>query len=114
MKGCTDTVLPTVRYYLQKNIMKAADNTRLEAILDNVNFPYVLDLSPVTDNNPYPFNIYKNKKEVRDFLDIILKIAAAMLIPVLLLAVFKYGSQRFRLMGHTIFFGLLGIGLYAD
>ena len=98
------------KYYLLRSQMTNADNTRLEAILDKVNFPYELDLSPVTDNNPYPFNIYKNKKEVRDFLDIILKIAGVMLIPVLLLAVFKYGSQRFRLLGHTVFFGLLGFG----
>jgi len=98
------------KYYLQRKLMKDADNTKLEAILDKVNFPYVLDLSPVTDNNPYPFNIYKNKKEVRDPLDIILKIAALMLAPVLLLALFKYGSQRFRLLGHTVFFGLLGFG----
>lgn len=98
------------KHYLLKKQMTDADNTRLEGILTKVNFPYELDLSPVTDNNPYPFNIYKNKKEVRDFLDIILKIAGVMLIPVLLLAVFKYGSQRFTLLGHTIFFGLLGFG----
>ncbi|HPS85939.1 MAG TPA: hypothetical protein PLY36_04305 [Spirochaetota bacterium] len=98
------------KYYLQKKSMTDTDNKRLEAILNKVNFPYELDLSPVTDNNPYPFNIYKNKKEVRDFLNIILKIAGVMLIPVLLLAVFKYGSQRFRLLGHTVFFGLLGLG----
>lgn len=98
------------KYYLLKSRMTDADNLKLESILNKVNFPYELDLSPVTDNNPYPFNIYKNKKEVRDFLDIILKIAGIMLIPVLLLAVFKYGSQRFRLLGHTVFFGLLGFG----
>jgi hypothetical protein len=98
------------KHYLLKKHMTGADNTRLEGILAEVNFPYELDLSPVTDNNPYPFNIYKNKKEVRDFLDIILKIAGVMLIPVLLLAVFKYGSQRFTLLWHTIFFGLLGFG----
>jgi len=98
------------KFYLIKSQMTAADNTKIEAIMDKVSFPYELDLSPVTDNNPYPFNIYKNKKEVRDFLDIILKIAGVMMIPVLLLAVFKYGSQRFTLLGHTVFFGLLGFG----
>jgi len=98
------------KYYLLKKQMTDADYSRYETVLNKVNFPYELDLSPVTDNNPYPFNIYKNKKEVRDFLDIILKIAGVMLIPVLLLAVFKYGSQRFRLLGHTVFFGLLGFG----
>ncbi len=98
------------KFYMLKSQMTAADNTKIEAIMDKVSFPYELDLSPVTDNNPYPFNIYKNKKEVRDFLDIILKIAGVMMIPVLLLAVFKYGSQRFTLLGHTVFFGLLGFG----
>jgi len=98
------------KYYLKKKSMTPADLKRYEAILQQVNYPYELDLSPTTDDKPYPFNIYKNKKEVRDVLDIILKVAGVMLIPVLLLAVFKYGSQRFRLLGHTVFFGLLGFG----
>jgi len=98
------------KYYLKKKSMTSADFKRFESILQQVNFPYELDLSPTTDDKPYPFNIYKNKKEVRDVLDIILKVAGVMLIPVLLLAVFKYGSQRFRLLGHTVFFALLGFG----
>jgi hypothetical protein len=98
------------KFYLTTSKMNSADNTRLETILDRVNFPYELDLSPVTDDKPFPFNIYKNKKEVQDPLNMILMIATVMMIPVLLLAVFKYGSQRFTLVGHTIFFGLLGFG----
>lgn len=98
------------KYYLKKKSMTPEDFTRYEAILKLVDFPYELDLSPTTDDRPYPFNIYINKKEVRDVLDIILKVAGAMLAPVLLLAVFKYGSQRFRLLGHTVFFALLGFG----
>ncbi len=98
------------KYYLKKKSMKPEDLTRYETLLKQVNFPYELDLSPVTDNKPFLYNIYKNKKEVTDVLDIILKVAGVMLIPVLLLAVFKYGSQRFRLLGHTVFFALLGFG----
>jgi len=98
------------KYYLKKKSMTTADFARYEVILKQVDFPYELDLSPTTDDKPYPFNIYKNKKEVRDVLDIILKVAGIMLAPVLLLAVFKYGSQRFRLLGHTIFFALSGFG----
>lgn len=98
------------KYYLKKKSMTSADFKRYEVLLQQVNFPYELDLSPTTDDKPYPFNIYKNKKEVRDVLDIILKVAGVMLAPVLLLAVFKYGSQRFRLLGHTVFFALLGFG----
>lgn len=98
------------KFYLLRKSMTDTDYRKLESLLDMVSFPYVLDLSPVTDNNPYPFNIYKNKKEIRGPLDIILKIAGIMLIPVFLLAIFKYGSQRFRLLGHTVFFGLSGFG----
>jgi hypothetical protein len=98
------------RYYLQKREMAAGDYDRYEKILNKVDFPYELDLSPVTDNKPFPFNIYTNKKEVKDLFNIILKIAVIMLIPVLLLSIFKYGSQRFRLLGHTLFFGLSGFG----
>jgi len=98
------------KYYLKKKNMTSADFKRYEEILHQVNFPFELDLSPTTDDKPYPFNIYKNKKEVTDVLNILLKVAGVMLTPVLLLAVFKYGSQRFRLLGHTVFFALLGFG----
>lgn len=98
------------RYYLKKRSMTSEKYKRLETILDDVNYPYEIDLSPTTDDKPYPFNIYKNKKEVTDVLDFILKIAGFMMAPVLLLAVAKYGSQRFRLLGHTVFFALLGFG----
>jgi hypothetical protein len=98
------------KHYLKTREMTQADYDRYEKILDKVDFPYELDLSPVTDNKPFPFNIFINKKEVKDFLNIILKIAVIMLVPVLLLSIFKYGSQRFRLLGHTIFFGLSGFG----
>ncbi|MCL1833741.1 MAG: hypothetical protein FWG49_04485 [Leptospirales bacterium] len=98
------------RYYLKKGDMTAADYDRYEKILNKVDFPYELDLSPTTDNKPFPFNIYINKREIKDLLNIILKIAVCMFIPVLLLSIFKYGSQRFRLLGHTLFFGLSGFG----
>lgn len=98
------------RYYLRKKSMSESDFQKFEALLRSIDYPYELDLSPTTDDKPFPFNIYKNKKEVKTPLEFIFKIAAIMLIPVLLLAIFKYGSQRFRLLGHTLFFALLGFG----
>ena len=97
------------RYYLRKKSMSESDFQKFEALLRSIDYPYELDLSPTTDDKPFPFNIYKNKKEVKTPLEFIFKIAAIMLIPVLLLAIFKYGSQRFRLLGHTLF-ALLGFG----
>ena len=98
------------KYYLKKRSMTAADNKRLESLLQTADFPYQLDLSPTTDDRPYPFNIYKNKKEIRDFLDIMLQLASILLIPILILFVLKYRSNKMRLITHTVFFGLLGFG----
>lgn len=98
------------KYYLKKKTMTQADNSRLETLLSRASFPFELDLSPTTDDKPFPFNIYSNKKEVRDFFDIILKLASILLIPILLLFAFKYRSNKLRLVGHTVFFGLLGFG----
>ncbi len=98
------------KYYLKKKTMTQADNTRLETLLSKASFPYEIDLSPTTDDKPFPFNIYVNKKEVSDFFNIILKLASILLIPILLLFAFKYRSNKMRLMGHTVFFGLLGFG----
>ncbi len=98
------------KYYLKKKSMKEADYARLESLLVQAGFPYELDLSPTTDDKPFPFNIYTNKKEVRDFFDMILKFASLLLIPILILFIIKYRSNKLRLMGHTVFFGLLGFG----
>lgn len=98
------------KYYLKKKSMTSEDNKRFEGLLQTANYPYELDLSPITDDKPYPFNVYKNKKEIRDFFDVMLRLASILLIPILLLFVFKYRSNKTRLMTHTVFFGLLGFG----
>ncbi len=98
------------RYYLKKNKITAENKGKFIALLDKVNYPYEIDLSPVTDDMPFPFNIYKNKKEVKDLLKLILKLASLLLIPVLLLIGLKYRSHKMALVKHSVFFGLLGFG----
>jgi len=98
------------KYYLKKRSMTAGDNRRFEGLLDTASFPYRLDLSPTTDDKPFPFNVYSNKKEVRDYLDQILMFASILLIPILILFVIRYRSNKMRLAAHTVFFGLLGFG----
>lgn len=98
------------KYYLKKKTMTHADNIKLENLLSQVSFPYELDLSPTTDDKPFPFNIYINKKEVKDYFDMILKLASILLISIVILFAVKYRSNKMRLMTHTVFFGLLGFG----
>jgi len=98
------------RYYIKRNMITDANKERVHSILDQIDFPYEVDLTPTRDNKPFPFNVYKNKKEVRVLLDVIVKLAGILFIPVILLTVFRYRSQGFKLPLHTVFFSLLGLG----
>lgn len=98
------------RYYLKRNAVTDANKERVHAILAQIDFPYEIDLTPTTDNKPFPFNVYKNKKEVQVLLDVILKLAGILFIPVILLTIVRYRSQGFKLPVHALFFALLGLG----
>jgi predicted membrane-bound spermidine synthase len=98
------------RYYLKRNAVNDSNKERVHSILDQIDFPYEVDLTPTTDNRPFPFNVYKNKKEVQVLLDVIVKLAGILFIPVILLTIIRYRSQGFKLPLHTVFFSLLGLG----
>jgi len=98
------------RYYLKSNLIKGDTKERFISILDKVDYPYEIDLTPTTDNKPYPFNIYKNKAEIMGFLNVILILAGILFFPVLLIVFFKYKAHRVKLIENTVFFGLLGFG----
>ncbi len=98
------------KYYLNTNIIKGDTKERFLSILDKVDYPYEIDLTPTTDDKPFPFNVYKNKAEVKGFLNLVLKLAGLLFIPVILIVFFKYKAQRVKLIENTVFFGLLGFG----
>ncbi len=98
------------RYYIKSNAINDSNRDRVHSILDQIDFPYEVDLTPTTDNKPFPFNVYKNKKEVNVLLDVIVKLAGILFIPVILLTIVRYRSQGFKLPLHTLFFSLLGLG----
>lgn len=97
------------KYILKKN-MSDADRTRYMGILDKTDYCYKMDISPVRDNKPFPFNVYKEKKEVERLLKIVGILSLIIFIPVMVLIIVKYSSHKFALFNHTLFFMSIGFG----
>ena len=50
--------------YVLKEGLNDSDRTRFIALLDKTDYSYKMDISPVRDDMPFPYNVYKEKKEV--------------------------------------------------
>jgi len=97
------------RYILNKGI-KPADAERYRTILDDTGYSYRMDISPVRDDKPFPYNVYVEKKEVTRILRIVSLLSLVIFIPVLLLVIKKYSSHRLTLLRHSLFFISAGFG----
>jgi len=97
------------RYVLKKNISEN-DIAKYKLLLDKSDYSYKMDISPVRDDNPFPFNIYKEKKEVLRLLKIVGLLSLIIFIPVLLLMIKKYSSHKLILLEHSLFFVSVGFG----
>lgn len=97
------------RYVLKKNISEN-DISRYKLLLDKTDYCYKMDISPVRDDNPFPFNIYKEKKEVLRLLKIVVLLSLVIFIPVLVLMIKKYSSHKLILLEHSLFFISVGFG----
>jgi hypothetical protein len=97
------------RYILKKNITEA-DRLKFMSLLDNTEYSYRMDISPVRDDMPFPYNVYREKKEVITILRIVGLLSLIIFIPVMILAVIKYSSHKLILLEHTVFFISIGFG----
>ncbi|HPJ33755.1 MAG TPA: hypothetical protein PK358_02895 [Spirochaetota bacterium] len=93
-----------------KRYISEKDKTRYMKILDGTDYCYKMDISPVRDNKPFPFNVFKEKKEVTGILKIVGFLSLVIFIPVLLLIIVKYSSHRLALFNHSLFFISIGFG----
>lgn len=96
--------------YVLKKALSDSDKTRYMALLDKTDYCYKMDISPVRDNMPFPFNVYKEKKEVIRLLKLVGLLSLIIFIPVMILMLIKYSSHKFTLFNHTLFFISVGFG----
>lgn len=97
------------RYVLKKD-MDDIKRSRYIALLDKTDYSYRMDITPVRDDMPFPYNVYKDKKEVLKILKIVGLLSLIIFIPVLLLMIKKYSSHKLILLEHSLFFIAVGSG----
>ncbi|MCL1864777.1 MAG: hypothetical protein FWF73_03085 [Spirochaetes bacterium] len=97
------------RYILKENI-NDTDRERFMQLLDKTDYSYNIDISPIRDDKPFPYNVYKEKKEIFSILKIAGLISLLIFIPVLVLVIKKYSSHKLVLLKHSLFFAAIGLG----
>ena len=97
------------RYILKRGIT-TAKSERFKSILDQTDYCYKMNINPVRDDKPFPYNVFIEKKEVLKILRIVSLLTLIIFIPVLVLVVKKYSSHRLTLLRHSLFFSSVGFG----
>jgi len=97
-------------FWIAYNRLNERDKYRLQKILDDAGYPYKLDLAPVSDDDPFPFNIYKNRNEVRDILYLVIMLSMILILPVVLLILTKIGQYKMSLIIPNLFVAIIGFG----
>jgi len=97
------------RYILKRNI-NSKNKSLYTSLLDKSDYSYRMDISPVRDDKPFPYNVYKEKKEVIRILKIVGLLSLIIFIPVLVLVIIKYSSHKLILLNHSLFFIAIGFG----
>ncbi len=97
------------RHVLKRHIKKRHRERYIE-LLEKSDYSFRLDLSPITDDRPFPFNVYAEKKEVLSILKIVGFLSLLIFIPVILIALVRYSSVGLSLVRHSLFFTAVGFG----
>lgn len=97
------------RHVLKKGI-SSEDEERLKKLLEKTDYSYKMDITPITDDRPFPYNVFVEKKEIVKILKILGMLSLLIFIPVLFLIIKKYKSYKFKLFNHTLFFLSVGFG----
>ena len=98
------------RFWLSEAQLSASERQRMVNLLTRVGYPIDFDLSPVTDNSPFPFNVYKSKTEVTDMLSLILKLSLFLLVPLVILLLQGIGKYKLTLFSPVAFTAVTGFG----
>ncbi|MFP4362587.1 MAG: hypothetical protein ACLFR1_01830 [Spirochaetia bacterium] len=98
------------RFVTNPAAMSDVEQARLQRILNDVAFPTQIDLSPVTDDSPFPYDVYETKTEVIDIFKVVLFLSMFLIIPVFLLLLNSSGRYKISLTPAVLFTSAIGFG----
>ncbi len=96
--------------YIIKKWLLPHDIERYSRILDKTNYSYKMNIDPITDDKPFPFNVYEEKKELFGTMKIVAFLSLLIFLPVLILAIMRFRSHGGSIFRHTLFFSSVGFG----
>jgi hypothetical protein len=83
---------------------------RLRNILRAAGYPDGLDLSPATDDKPFPYDVFNVKNELRDIFNTTVKLCLLLLIPLAALLCFRFRKYGKPLIEQILFCACTGFG----
>ncbi|MBN1518544.1 MAG: hypothetical protein JW923_00480 [Spirochaetales bacterium] len=95
-------------YYLNASKLSVAERYRMEGIMDRAGYSLDLDLSPVRDDTPFPFNVYAKKTEVIDIFMGILPLVLLLAVPLLVILLRSVKSYSISLWPPVAFAAISG------
>ncbi|MBN1647902.1 MAG: hypothetical protein JW874_07710 [Spirochaetales bacterium] len=98
----------TDRFEVAGNSLGQQKEFRLIQILNKAGYPYEYDLSPITDNKPFPYNVYARKTEIFRIFNIVLVLSLLLIVPCLLIMLNKVELYRKHLVVPNLYAAVLG------
>lgn len=95
------------QWYRLQNLNEEQE-AELVATFERVGIPYKTDLAPITDDKPYPFSVYENKREVTDLLWIVIAFASLLFIPVTGKIIREFRERSLLVSVHFVYFAVIG------
>ncbi len=97
-------------YYLRTADMGPLDRDRLLKLYDEAALPYSADLSPVTDDSPFPFAVYRSKTEITDIVVRVLLLSMILFVPLVSLLLRGVGAPGRLIVPALLYAALAGFG----
>ncbi|MBN1498661.1 MAG: hypothetical protein JW982_00775 [Spirochaetes bacterium] len=91
-----------------KNQLSEEKKTKLTGLMMKTGYLREVDLSPATDDRPFPFDVYKNRTEITDMMKIIFIFIILLLIPVVLKIIKNIKEHSIKILPQTLYFMVLG------
>ncbi len=95
-------------YHLNYQGKNINSQSRIRSFLKKIGFPVEINLSPSSDDKPFPYDVYGHKSELTLLIKIVLLMALILFLPLLAILFFRYKPYRSILPATSLFVGLSG------
>jgi hypothetical protein len=95
-------------WFLKNASPPAADRTRIMGLMRRAGYPVGIDLSPVTDDRPFPYAVWREKTEILEIVNRVFLFALILALPVVVLFLRGIGARPRILLPAIVFTVLSG------